>query len=118
MKTLLKILIPIVILAGGSWGVYNYYYGGEAYYTQITTSGEKKDEKTNSGEAMTIYYYQQPAFNKNGEEKTVELNESRDQPLRMKAYLKLKVNPRRKGVISWNEVTEKEVPEKALEKLK
>ncbi|HBK3292593.1 TPA: YxeA family protein [Enterococcus faecalis] len=114
MKTLLKILIPIVILAGGSWGVYN---GGEAYYTQITTSGEKKDEKTNSGEAMTIYYYQQPAFNKNGEEKTVELNESRDQPLRMKAYLKLKVNPR-KGVISWNEVTEKEVPEKALEKLK
>ena len=117
MKTLLKILIPIVILAGGRWGVYNYYYGGEAYYTQITTSGEKKDEKTNSGEAMTIYYYQQPAFNKNGEEKTVELNESRDQPLRMKAYLKLKVNPR-KGVISWNEVTEKEVPEKALEKLK
>ena len=53
----------------------------------------------------------------NGEEKTVELNEYRDQPLRMKAYLKLKVNPR-KGVISWNEVTEKEVPEKALEKLK
>ena len=46
----------------------------------------------------------------------MELNESRDQPLRMKAYLKLKVNPR-KGVISWNEVTEK-VPEKALEKLK
>ena len=44
----------------------------------------------------------------------MELNESRDQPLRMKAYLKLKVNPR-KGVISWNEVTEKEVPEKALE---
>ena len=68
MKTLLKILIPIVILAGGSWGVYNYYYGGEAYYTQITTSGERK-MKTNSGEAMTIYYYQQPAFNKNGEEK-------------------------------------------------
>ena len=29
MKTLLKILIPIVILAGGSWGVYNYYYGGK-----------------------------------------------------------------------------------------
>lgn len=72
--------------------------------------------KTNSGEAMTIYYYQQPAFNKTVK-KTVELNESRDQPLRMKAYLKLKVNPR-KGVISWNEVTEKEVPEKALEKLK
>ena len=42
MKTLLKILIPLVILAGGSWGVYNYYYGGEAYYTQITTSGERK----------------------------------------------------------------------------
>ena len=53
-----------------------------------------------------MYYYQQPAFNKNGEEKTVELNEYRDQPLRMKAYLKLKVNPR-KGVISRNEVTEK-----------
>ncbi len=45
--------------------------------------------------------------------KTVELNEARDQPLRMKAYLKLKVNPR-KGVIRWNEVTEKEVPEKKL----
>ena len=45
----------------------------------------------------------------------MELNESRDQPLRMKAYLKLKVNPR-KGVISWNEVTEKKSP--ALEKFK
>ncbi|MGH2155869.1 YxeA family protein, partial [Enterococcus faecalis] len=29
MKTLVKILIGIVILAGGSWGVYNYYYGAE-----------------------------------------------------------------------------------------
>lgn len=32
MKILLKILIFIVILVGGSWGVYNYYYGGEVYY--------------------------------------------------------------------------------------
>ena len=67
MKTLLKILIPIVILAGGSW----------AFIITITVEKPiihksqhlvKRKMKTNSGEAMTIYYYQQPAFNKNGEE--------------------------------------------------
>ena len=66
MKTLLKILIPIVILAGGSWGVYNYYYGGKPIIHKSQHLVKKM--KTNSGEAMTIYYYQQPAFNKNGEE--------------------------------------------------
>jgi len=44
------------------------------------------------------------------------MREIRDQPLRINAYLKLKVNPR-KGVLSWEEVSESTVPEQALKQL-
>ena len=40
----------------------------------------------------------------------------RERPLKLNAYLKLKVNPR-KGVMSWEEVKETDVPKEALEKM-
>ena len=39
----------------------------------------------------------------------------REHPLKMNAYLKLKVNPR-KGVLSWEEIKASEVPKNAAEK--
>lgn len=117
MKTMLKILIPLLLIAGGSWIVYNNYFGGEDYYTQITTSGEMETSKSDNGESMTKYDYNQKAYNVKGEEKIEKLSEYRDKPLRMNAYLKLKVN-KHKGVLSWVEVEEKEVPKAALEKIK
>ncbi|EOL43102.1 hypothetical protein RV11_GL003080 [Enterococcus phoeniculicola] len=115
MKKIIGFFVVLLIFAGGSWFAYNYFYGGEAYYTQIVTEGEKETDQS-SGETFTTYTYQQKAYNKDGEEKQVSMNAFRDRPLRLKAYLKLKVNPR-KGVMEWEEIQQTDVPEKALEKL-
>lgn len=53
---------------------------------------------------------------KDGEKKQVTLREEREHPLKMNAYLKLKVNPR-KGVLSWEEIKASEVPKNAAEKI-
>ncbi|MEI5995446.1 YxeA family protein [Candidatus Enterococcus mansonii] len=116
MKKLLFFFLPFVLLVGISWFGYDYYFGGRAYYTQIETPGEVKSGKFSNGEKYTEYNYTQKAFNGSGEKTVQKLREIRDQPLRINAYLKLKVNPR-KGVISWEEVSEKDVPKKALEQL-
>ncbi|WP_122646752.1 YxeA family protein [Enterococcus mediterraneensis] len=117
MKKTIPIVLLLIIFIGGCFYSYQYFYGGASYYTKITTNGEKTSETADNGETYTVYNYEdQPAYNEEGEKTTVELHESRDQPLRLNAYLKLKVNPR-KGVLSWEEVSQKEVPKKALDKL-
>jgi uncharacterized protein (TIGR01655 family) len=116
MKSLLKIFIPLLLICGVSWYFYQEYFGGEDYYTQITTSGQKGTSQSSSGEVMTLYTYHQKAYNKKGAEKVEKLSEYREKPLKMNAYLKLKVN-KRKGVLSWVEVTEKEIPAAALKKI-
>ncbi|MGK0550586.1 YxeA family protein [Enterococcus faecalis] len=117
MKTFLKIFIPLLLVGGASWYIYEENFGGEDYYTQITTSGTKEESKYDTGEKLTRYNYTQKAYNQKGKEKTEKLSEAREKPLRMNAYLKLKVN-KNKGVLSWVEVKEKEVPAAALEKIK
>ena len=117
MKKLIGLLVGFLLLSGGAWYAYNYYYGGKDYYTEITTTGEVSQEKDAKGESYTIYHYTQTAFDKDGKETTQKMNESREKPLRIGAFLKLKVNER-KGVISWDEVQQSDVPEKALEKIK
>lgn len=77
---------------------------------------EKKVESADDGMNISIYVYDQNAYNTQGEEKAITLREARDRPLKMDAYLKLLVNPR-KGVISWEEVKAPDVPKKALEQL-
>ena len=91
------------------------FYGGEAYYTKITTNGEMSATQADNGEKFTTYTYKQAAYNKDGE-KQVTLREEREHPLKMNAYLKLKVNPR-KGVLSWEEIKASEVPKNAAEKI-
>ena len=65
---------------------------------------------------LEIYKYEQAAYNESGEEKIVKMNEHRSKPLREGAYLKLLVNPR-KGVLSWEEVSQEDVPKPALDQL-
>ena len=48
--------------------------------------------------------------------KQVTLHEVREHPLKMNAYIQLKVNPR-KGVLSWKEIKASEVPKNAAEKI-
>ncbi|AZP92537.1 hypothetical protein B834_2065 [Enterococcus mundtii 1A] len=116
IKKLIALLIVLGIFLGGSFIAYGYFYGGETYYTKITTNGEKKVESADDGMNISIYVYDQNAYNTQGEEKAITLREARDRPLKMDAYLKLLVNPR-KGVISWEEVKAPDVPKKALEQL-
>ena len=99
MKTLLKILIPIVILAAVA-GVLIITITAEKptiHKSQHLVKRKMKNQLlVNRRLCITIINLR---LIKTVKKKTVELNEYRDQPLRMKAYLKLKVNPR-KGVIS------------------
>ncbi|MBO0481974.1 YxeA family protein [Candidatus Enterococcus courvalinii] len=116
MKKIIGLVALLAVFIGGSMFAYNYFYGGETYYTEITTNGEKHTELSDNGESYTTYTYKQNAYNKNGEAKRVTLNEARERPLKLNAYLKLKVNPR-KGVMSWEEVKETDIPKEALEKM-
>ncbi|MGM0124527.1 hypothetical protein IGI37_001905 [Enterococcus sp. AZ194] len=115
MKKILGSFLILLMVVFGSWLTYSYFYGGETYYTQIVTDGEKESEQSD-GETFTKYIYQQTAYNKNGKETQILLNAYRTRPLRLKAYLKLKINPR-KGLMEWEEVPQSEVAEKALNKL-
>jgi uncharacterized protein (TIGR01655 family) len=116
LKKIVAFLLPFILLSAGAWFGYNYYFGGKDYYTRITTKGEVKTGNFSNGEKYTEYDYKQTAYDKKGEKTVQEMREIRDKPLRINAYLKLKVNAR-KGVLSWEEVAEKDVPKKALEKL-
>ncbi|EPH94599.1 hypothetical protein D920_02786 [Enterococcus faecalis 13-SD-W-01] len=116
MKKIIGLLIVLAIFIGGSWGAYNYFYGGSTYYTKIVTNGEKETGHTDTGEGYNVYIYDQKAYNEKGESKDITLREERDRPLKMNAYLKLSVNPR-KGVMGWEEVKQSDVPDAALDKL-
>ncbi|MGX7164794.1 YxeA family protein [Enterococcus massiliensis] len=117
MKKIIPFLVVLAVFTAGCFYAYNYFYGGTSYYTQITTNGEKTTEKATDGRQYTVYIYEnQSAYNEQGEKTTVTLHESREKPLRLKAYLKLIVNPR-KGVLRWEEVTKNELPEKVQNKL-
>lgn len=113
MKKMIIVLVlaALVTACGFTW--YQKEYGGESYYTQITTDGEKSTEVLDSGEKVTAYSYTQVGYTQDGTETVQKMKEYRDLPLRRGAYLKLKVNSE-KGVISWSEVAKNDVPPKAL----
>lgn len=113
MKKIIIVLTLVTLLTVGSFTWYQKEYGGESYYTQITTDGEKSMVTIDSGEKVTTFSYTQTGYANDGSRTIQKMKEYRDRPLRKGAYLKLKVNPK-KGVISWEEVSKKEVPSKAI----
>ncbi|SJZ59478.1 conserved hypothetical protein TIGR01655 [Pilibacter termitis] len=116
-KIIFALLIVVaLVVAGYTW--YQSEYGGENYYTQIVSTGKKEVQKTDSGEKFTRYFYNQAVFNKDGKEIQAEFSSvANAEPLRKNAYLEILYN-KKKGVISWQEVEEKDVPKPAMEKLK
>lgn len=90
--------------------------GGDSYYVQVTTDGTKESEKDDQGRTFVQYHYQLPGYDQNGEEKNMDFSTVKERPLRKEAFLKLTWN-KNKGVTSFEEVQEKEVPKKAQEKL-
>ena len=73
-------LIVFGVFLGGCFFAYRYYYGGTAYYTEITTSGTHSTSIASDGVAQDIYKYEQAAYNESGEEKIVKMNEHRPSP--------------------------------------
>lgn len=90
--------------------------GGDEYYVQITTDGQRVDEKDDSGNPYVDYKYSLPGYDKDGNKKELDFNAAKDRPLRREAFLKVTWN-KKKGVTSYEEVQQKQLPKKAAEKL-
>ncbi|MBC1550665.1 YxeA family protein [Listeria cossartiae] len=113
MKKIVIIITSLVILIGIGFGAYYFKnanrLGADVSYVKITKDGEM-------GKKVSFNYsYTLPAYDETGKETEVTL--SADKNLRKGAYLKI-YSKKDKGVTSFEEVAEKEVPTKAAEKLK
>lgn len=113
MKKIIILIISVLLLCGIIGGVYYFKnankLGADASYVKITKDPTKGKEISFNNN------YTLPAYDENGKE--TEVTFSADKELRKGAYLKLYIKED-KGVTSFEEVPEKEVPAKAAEKLK
>ena len=89
---------------------------GDEYFVQITTDGQRVDEKDDSGNNYVDYKYSLPGYDKDGNKKELDFNANKDRPLRREAFLKVTWN-KKKGVTSYEEVQQKDLPKKAADKL-
>ncbi|AQW20677.1 hypothetical protein PL11_001480 [Lentilactobacillus curieae] len=112
ISTIVAVIAFVAVFATG-YGWYLRNYGGQDYYTQITTKGQRMGKNDNR------YKYHQAAYNQDGKKKIVEFNSGVvKRPLKMNAYLKLSYNESRGQVITWNQVSKTDIPAKAMDKLK
>lgn len=113
MKKLLIGLGAFIIIAFGGYRLADHLImGGESYYVQITTDGEKQVDRADGGQEIISYRYE----HKEGKEKIMDFNGSQERPLRKDAFLKVTWN-KNKGVTSYEEVQAKDIPSAAQEKL-
>lgn len=117
MKRIISLLIFISVICGAFFFIQQEVGADTTYYTKITNKGKKIIEKTNRGESITDYEYTLKAADDQGNVKNISFKGNRDRPLKMYAYLKVGYNAK-KGVINWEEVQQKDVPAKALAKIK
>ncbi|MEC0243603.1 YxeA family protein [Paenibacillus dokdonensis] len=87
--------------------------GTEKYYVQIQ-EGKKTAGRADSGEKIKYYEYGLRGFDENGQEKTLSFTANKD--LRKDAFLCLYV--KNNGVVSYQEVSDGELPDQAKEKVK
>lgn len=114
MKKILLGLVVLVLIIGGGFTWYNSEYGAKTYYIQIHEDGKMKKIEANNGDTITRYMYSVTGYDKEGKSQHLEMGESHN--LRHDAFIKV-LNNKKKGVISWEEVQKKDVPEKALDKI-
>ncbi|MGX7204995.1 YxeA family protein [Enterococcus pingfangensis] len=115
-KILIGFVSVIVIAFVGLQIAQKVVSSGDEYYVQITTEGQRIDGKDDNGNAYVDYNYSLPGYDDEGKEKKLNFNAAKDRPLRREAFLKVTWN-KQKGVTSYEEVSQKEVPKKALAKL-
>ena len=100
----------IYFLSGNNW----HEFGADHYYVQVNDEWNEEETKLPDGEVIVRYEYNLRAYDAKGNEATEPFTSSH--PLREGAYLKLFIKDG-KGVTSYREVAESDVPKKALEKM-
>ncbi|MFJ8461587.1 YxeA family protein [Lysinibacillus xylanilyticus] len=115
MKKKITLLTTAVLFIGAVIFLRNvniHHIGADQYYVQVP-EGKKVEVKTMDGQKAFSYEYTSKGYDKKGSEKTLDFTAIKS--LRKNAYLRLYVKD--KGVSSYEEVKQDEIPSKALEKL-
>lgn len=89
------------------------------YYVQITENGKEESVQDNDGEKQPVYWYTMKAYDKKGNEETVKFFATKN--LKLQAFLRVYVNgeypDKTHGIQRYEEITTKQIPVKAKEKL-
>lgn len=118
MKKLTMLMISVVMLFVAAVVVvatvdFN-RLGKDHVYVQVDEVSYTEETKLDTGEIMTTYWYEQPAYTEDGEE--VQVKFSAQKELRKEAYLMLYVK-KENEVTSFDEVDEEDIPTAAKEAL-
>lgn len=117
-KILISFLIIVTILIVGVIFLSTVDFnriGKQTYYTEITTTTNKiTKEKDSSGNIYKTYHYKLASYDKNGTQKVIAFTAQKS--LRQQAFLKLYVK-KNGQVSSYDEVKEKDLPEKVAAQL-
>lgn len=89
-------------------------FGKESVYVQVEDPSYTEEDKLDSGEIMTSYWYELPAYDDSGSLTDVEFSAQKE--LKQDAYLKLYVKNGNE-VTSYDEVAWEDIPEAAQEEL-
>ncbi|MFD1064698.1 YxeA family protein [Oceanobacillus locisalsi] len=81
--------------------------GKDNVYIQVDEPASTEEDKLDTGEIATTYWYEQPAYTEDGDE--IEVTFSAQKDLRQGAYLMLYVDDDNE-VSSYDEVSEEELP--------
>lgn len=119
MKKLVGVAVFLGIMVIGALVILRFVdfnqLGAEAYYVQITDDGKVEKTTIDTGEVFETYWYNDyKIYNDKGEGQVV--NFSAQKNLRQGAYLKVYYKDN-KGITSYEEVQEADVPAKAKEQL-
>jgi uncharacterized protein (TIGR01655 family) len=126
-KRTVKIVILVVVIALiAVFAIFakNYYearYVGKDYYTMIPTNLDTTPETiySMSGEDVGLgKSYLLTGYSENGEKKTLDFNVMEEKEPLPKAGEYLKVSASKQIVLKWWLISENEVPENALDKIK
>lgn len=118
MKKIIALVIGVVILFVAAVVVlmtvdFN-RAGKDNVYVQVGELASTDEDKLDTGEVMSTYWYEQPAYTEAGEE--IQVKFSAQKELRQGAYLMLYVN-KDNEVSSYDEVKEEELPAAVKEAL-
>lgn len=116
-KALPIILVVLAAVLGGFFFYTKTYLNGDDYYVKITTDGKHIEQKYKDGSTGANYVYDLTGYDEDGQSKELEFKSNLGRPLRRNAYLKVTYSKNKDSVTQWEEVSEKDIPSKAVSHL-